>query len=221
MAILYFVRHGQTEHNANHIIQGQIDSSLTELGIAQAVEAAEKLKNTTFAACYHSPLGRTTTTAQTILQHHDIPVYIKPELMEFNMGILEGKINDHTIHGEAFENFAKFPDRYTTPIENGETYTTLTKRVQNCCREIAASHAPEANVLIVTHGGPIRSIVNPLINKPLRAFWLDPDVTPASISMVRWDKDSAPELLTFADIAREAITYNFEDLDQTSIIRPN
>ena len=140
MAILYLIRHGETEHNANHIIQGQIDSPLTDLGKKQTKETANRLKDVNFAACYYSPLGRTTQTAQVILKEHDITVQAKNDLMEFNMGILEGKTNDHTLHGEEFENFAIFPHKYTTPVKDAETYDSLTDRVFNCCKNIAASH---------------------------------------------------------------------------------
>ncbi|HSC81369.1 MAG TPA: histidine phosphatase family protein, partial [Chitinolyticbacter sp.] len=33
---LYLLRHGQTEYNRDRRLQGQCDSPLTELGIAQA-----------------------------------------------------------------------------------------------------------------------------------------------------------------------------------------
>lgn len=219
MAILYIVRHGETEHNANGIIQGQINSPLTANGRTQANNAAEKLKDIEFSTCYHSPLGRTTETAQTILEHHNITVHPKNDLMEFNMGILEGEINDHTLHGEEFENFAKYPHRYDTPVENGETYAELTKRFYTCCKEIVSKHEDDENILIVSHGGAIRTLLNPLIGKPLSEFWLSPNVTPASISIVKWDKNDSPELITFADIHKDEISY--DNSTEIDFIQPN
>ena len=219
MAIIYFVRHGQTEHNANHIIQGQIDSQLTELGKSQAEQTSKELKDIEFTSCYYSPLGRTTSTAHILLKHHNIEAHPKNDLMEFNMGILEGEINDHTIHGEEFENFAIYPHKYTTPVESGETYKDLAERVFNCCKDIVSNHAPDEKILIVSHGGPIRAILNPLINKPLSEFWLAPDVTPASISIVKWDKNTNPELITLAGTNKVDISYDNSRSDK--FIRPN
>ena len=219
MPKLYLIRHGQTEHNANEIIQGQIDSPLTRLGQEQVELTAEKLKDINFTACYHSPLGRTTSTAREILQYHHIPVYPRDGLMEINMGRLEGAINDHRIHGEEFENFAVYPHKYTTPVPEGETYKSLTNRVYNCIREIAEKYRQDENILIVTHGGPLRSLLNPLISKPLSGFWFDPDIPPASISIVRWEKGGEPELISFAGTDKDKINY---DPDKPhGVVRPN
>ena len=219
MPRLYLIRHGQTEHNANDIIQGQIDSPLTSLGQQQVKKTAEALRDISFTACYHSPLGRTTSTAREILKYHHVPVYPRDGLMEINMGSLEGEVNDHRIHGEEFENFSIYPHKYNVPVPEGETYESLTNRVYSCIREIAGKYQPEDNILIVTHGGPLRSLLNPLINKPLSGFWFEPDITPASISIVRWEKGGKPELISFAGTDKDKITY---DPDKPhGMIRPN
>ena len=44
--MIYFVRHGQTEGNLKHIYTGGLNFSLTEVGITQAQQTAEKLKTT-------------------------------------------------------------------------------------------------------------------------------------------------------------------------------
>ena len=42
--MIYMIRHGQTEMNTHMLLQGRSDSPLNEKGIAQAQEAAERLK---------------------------------------------------------------------------------------------------------------------------------------------------------------------------------
>ncbi len=219
MAIIYLVRHGQTEHNANDIIQGQINSPLTPLGLEQAEISAERLKDIDFTTCYHSPLGRTTQTAQVILKYHDIPTFPCPELMEINMGVLEGEINDHTVHGEEFENFTLYPHKYTVPVKDAETYQQLTQRVYNCCQNIADNHGADEKILIVSHGGPLRSLLNPLIDKPLDGFWFNPDIPPASISIVRWEKAGKPQLISFA--GTPAAEMKYDPTEPHGFIRPN
>ncbi len=219
MPTLYLVRHGETEHNLNHIIQGQIDSPLTELGKTQAEQTSNELKDIPFSACYYSPLGRTTKTAEIILKHHNIPAYADRNLMEFDMGVLEGEVNDHTLHGLEFKNFAIAPHKYITPVKNGETYESLTERVYNCCYNISNAHSDDEKILIVSHGGPLRSLLNPLINKPRSEFWLAPDVTPASVSIIKWHKGSELKLVTFAGTPKEAI--EFDNSQQLNMVRPN
>ncbi|MBI2630816.1 histidine phosphatase family protein [Candidatus Nomurabacteria bacterium] len=51
---LYLVRHGETEWNVKKITQGQSESTLTENGIRQAEETAEKLKDIKFDAIFSS-----------------------------------------------------------------------------------------------------------------------------------------------------------------------
>lgn len=57
---VYVVRHGETTYNAAGIIQGHIDSSLNELGEAQAVMVAQHLADSGihFNQAYSSDLQR-------------------------------------------------------------------------------------------------------------------------------------------------------------------
>ena len=56
--MLYIIRHGQTEMNSRHLLQGRSDHPLNAAGIAQAEAAAARLQGVDFAAVYTSPLTR-------------------------------------------------------------------------------------------------------------------------------------------------------------------
>ena len=43
--MLYIIRHGQTELNSKHALQGRSDNPLNEAGVQQAQDAAQKLQN--------------------------------------------------------------------------------------------------------------------------------------------------------------------------------
>jgi len=58
------VRHGQTEWNIKGIRQGNLDSRLTEKGMAQAKALAQRLAREHFTALYSSDLGRAVQTAE-------------------------------------------------------------------------------------------------------------------------------------------------------------
>lgn len=68
MLKIYIARHGQDIDNANRILNGRRDESLTEKGIEQANEVAIKIKGThiLFDYVYASPLQRAYKTAEII-----------------------------------------------------------------------------------------------------------------------------------------------------------
>ena len=56
--MIYIIRHGQTEMNQAHALQGRSDQPLNENGIRQAQEAAKRFGSLRFDRVYSSPLGR-------------------------------------------------------------------------------------------------------------------------------------------------------------------
>lgn len=83
----YFVRHGQTDWNLEHRIQGSVDIELNEMGRKQAIEMRDKLADRDFAAIFTSPLKRAAQTAEIIAEAHpDILLIEAPELIERNFG---------------------------------------------------------------------------------------------------------------------------------------
>ena len=54
--MLYIMRHGKTDWNAKHKLQGRTDIPLNEEGIQMAEQAKEKYKDVNFDICYCSPL---------------------------------------------------------------------------------------------------------------------------------------------------------------------
>lgn len=90
------VRHGETEWNKEGIIQGQLDSKLSELGIEQAKKLAERLSNESFDAIFSSDLSRAADTAKEVAKFHlDVPIYFTQELRERYLGEFQGKTKDY------------------------------------------------------------------------------------------------------------------------------
>jgi len=58
----WFLRHGETDWNAQGISQGNVDIPLNATGIAQARAAAERLRNRGIATIVASPLSRARVT---------------------------------------------------------------------------------------------------------------------------------------------------------------
>jgi len=95
--ILTIVRHGQTDSNLTHMVQGFTDNPLNETGEKQAKAAGKALQDTLFHQAYSSDFKRANKTCRLILeanQKSNIAVEnIKQErlLREKNFGISEGK----------------------------------------------------------------------------------------------------------------------------------
>ena len=64
MLQVYLVRHGETQWNAERRIQGQSDSPLTEKGVQQAWQVAERARTLGITAC---PEGDLEYTAMTLV----------------------------------------------------------------------------------------------------------------------------------------------------------
>lgn len=151
MIKIFLVRHGQTVYNIQHRIQGWCDSPLTELGIQQAKELSEKLKDISFVGVYSSPLKRAYLTAQYIVKEKQ-DVQTLNGLKELHFGSIEEKEDhlyikkDGSSHREGFTKYG------------GETIAMVKQRMIDALREIVSKHQ-DGNILIVSHGAAIRYLL--------------------------------------------------------------
>lgn len=91
---IWFLRHGQTEWNAERRIQGQLESRLSPLGLSHARQQAELIKPILAQnpACFVSPLGRAQQTADIALG--GAAFVTDPRLAEADAGDLQGMTLD-------------------------------------------------------------------------------------------------------------------------------
>ena len=98
MPTLYVLRHGQTEFNLQHRVQGRCDSPLTPLGVEQARAAGRWLagQGVRFDRMCSSPLGRAASTLEVVREElraageKDLPpAELLDGLMERSYGTFE------------------------------------------------------------------------------------------------------------------------------------
>jgi len=133
----YFLRHGQTNRNALRIFQAP-DEPLSELGLAQAAQAATVLAGETIRSIVCSDAPRAHVTAQSVAAPHGLTPLPDAGLRERHFGVLIGTSSasiDWACAPEGGETLKQFVDR---------------KRIA-----LAAALARPAPVLVVAHGGSL------------------------------------------------------------------
>lgn len=96
MTILYLLRHGETEENVKHILQGHLPGTLNETGKSQAKEAAGPLKTLNVEVVLCSDLKRCTDTYHILkAEIPELPAIITtPLLRERGWGSATGMISN-------------------------------------------------------------------------------------------------------------------------------
>lgn len=169
MLNIYLLRHGQTEQNLKGFYYGSLDIDITNKGIKQIEYIKDKVKDINFDKIYVSNMKRAMSSAGIILKNKDVPCIRDKRLNEMNLGIFEGK-GYEDIQKEYPVEFKKWSDdwkNYAPP--QGESYVDFYERVKEFFQEIL-KHEDE-NILLVTHGGVIRSILTYVMGGNLDAFW--------------------------------------------------
>lgn len=141
--MIYFVRHGQTDWNLAHKVQGRADIELNETGIAQAKKAKEELKNIQFHKVFCSPLKRTRKTCEIIT---DEPIVFDDRLLERELGEFEG------LKREEFDIMSFWNSNSSQMFIKAETLKELEFRVNNFLDNIIKKYYGK-NILVVSHGG--------------------------------------------------------------------
>lgn len=171
---VYFLRHGRTEWNAAHRIQGsnpEID--LDAEGIRQAEGVAKgfdraKLK---FDRVYSSPYRRALHTAEIVSSAIGAVPVVDERIREIGFGeyegtpFLEGGFLDDNIRA-AFEN----PPQYVP--RGGESFAQVFKRVRDFLEnELKPLEGKFENVLVVAHGGVLHAVITLILGLDVSRFW--------------------------------------------------
>lgn len=142
---LYFARHGQTDANAS-MVNGQsiseLDGPLNQLGIQQANELAEQLKDVRFDVIISSPLKRAHQTAELVNKHHSLPIKVDSVWREREAGVYI----DINTWNDMFD-FDK-----NIQVENGESLGGFFDRVYMAIDNLRSEYS-DKTVLVVSHGG--------------------------------------------------------------------
>jgi broad specificity phosphatase PhoE len=186
---IHFVRHAETLFNVNGQLQGWCDSPLTVRGEAQVAALGEWMRDVPLAAALTSDLTRTrTTTAGALVGHpHLVPTPLR-DLREWHFGSWEGRPNADlwepvfAAHGRTYapgsaELTAMTADGFDSllnaiadsdPLGRAENAADVGVRMTAARAAIVtaveqASHDDTGDVLVVTHGAVLGTLLRTLL----------------------------------------------------------
>jgi ribonuclease H / adenosylcobalamin/alpha-ribazole phosphatase len=155
---LLLLRHGQTELSVQRRYSGRGNPPLTELGRDQAQRAARWVAaKGGIAAVVSSPLDRARATAQAAAGALGLDVEVHEGLIETDFGDWEGATfaeaaeRDPELHG-------KWLSDVTVRPPGGESFAEVRERIETVRDDLVARY-PAANVLVVTHVTPIKTLL--------------------------------------------------------------
>ncbi len=151
---IYLVRHGQSLHNAQQRIAGQLDSALTQQGYEDARLVARAIGRSDFDMVYSSDLLRARQTAEVIIASLQIscPVVFSPLIRELDYG----EFTDADIN-QAIDRF-DYKQVQDRRYAGGESFLDLQKRVSQFLEQLRRENKG-TRVLIAAHAGPIRMVL--------------------------------------------------------------
>ena len=160
-AAIYFIRHGQTDWNAELRFQGQQDIPINALGREQANRNGNRLRDLVvdpspfdFVA---SPLWRTRETMEIVRTNMGLRpggYRTDPRLIELNYGAWEGMtLNEmRRSHGDLSESRNRNKWDFVPPGDAAESYAMQAERFAPWLQTV------EQPTVCVTHGGILRCV---------------------------------------------------------------
>ena len=204
MSYLYLVRHGETDWNRQHRIQGSSDIPLNETGRAQAERTGKLLSRRNWDELYSSPLSRAFETGTILGKAVGLgaPTALA-EIAERRYGEAEG-LTDRELD-------VRYPG--TMAVPGRESRSEVISRVMPALVRIAAAKR-DRRIIITTHGGVIRSVLL-AVNAPVdRGI----PITNGSVHSFLLIGDSL-ELVVFDDpIEADSIVQGDENFDQQNLL---
>jgi len=162
-SIFHLARHGQTEWNIEHRIQGQLDSPLTEKGQQQAWQLALICKPLHITKILTSPLGRAVQTATICAQLLNVDIKLVQGFEERHFGCWQGRLTS-TVRVE--KDYHEITSQITDcKPDQGESAKEALMRFEAALKqELERDNAQkiEHQYLMIVHGDLIRCFMDKL-----------------------------------------------------------
>lgn len=196
---LIVVRHGHTVNTERNVISGGdgTDPELSELGLWEAAGAAKAIPDLVkffglpdVAAIHHSPMQRTTQTAQAIAEITGAALQGDLRLREIGFGEWEMR-EIAQLETDNSEHVSAWRGSLSAKPPGGESIMDLQERVWESTRELIDEYRTKT-VVISTHMMPTRAVAA-LAYRSEQAYW-GLGTSPAGISIYRFFGEGFAEI---------------------------
>lgn len=197
---LVLLRHGETALTPQKRFSGSTgsDPELSEKGRWQAERAAEALAaRGTIEAVVSSPMLRARETAEAVAIRLGLPVRIEEGLREVDFGDWEGLTFAEAQQRHPEDLSAWLGSTEVKPTGSAESFATLAQRVA-VARDKVLARYPGKTVLVVSHVGPIKSLVRLALGAPPDAVY-KMELSAASLCAVQYYSDGNASLRLLND----------------------
>jgi broad specificity phosphatase PhoE len=164
-------RHGETDHNAGGIWQGQLDTALSAKGREQAQAAAAALAAYSPAVIVSSDLERAADTARTLASRVGLQVRYDERLREIHAGQWQGMTAGDVAEQYPEEQAALIAGEDIARGIDGESLAEVAERTRAAIDEVLADLAPGECAVIATHGVSGRVVVASLVELDQHLAW--------------------------------------------------
>jgi broad specificity phosphatase PhoE len=164
-------RHGETDHNAGGIWQGQLDTALSATGKEQADAAAAVLAAYPPTVLVSSDLERAADTARALASLTGLQVRYDERLREIHAGQWQGMTAGDVAEQYPEEQAALMAGEDIQRGIDGESLSQVAERTRAAVDEVLADLEPGECAVIATHGVSGRAVVASLVDLDQHLAW--------------------------------------------------
>ncbi len=181
---LYLVRHGEQDRAAGHAPDG----GLSQLGREQADRLGDRLHAVPFSVIHHSPLARAAQTADIVTGY--LP-RVPRHACEF--------IADRTPVPSTGQRH-RYPARWHSWLDDvpGDERDEDATALQAAVAHFGVTGDDDRHELLITHNFVIGWFVRHVLDAPAWR-WIGLNQSNCAITIVQWDSDRPPILVSFND----------------------
>src|SRR5450631_837240 len=164
-------RHGETDHNASGIWQGQLDTALSDKGRQQAQAASLVLAAYKPSMIVSSDLQRAADTARSLASLVEVPVRHDERLREIHAGLWQGMTAGDVAEQFPAEQAALMGGEDIQRGVHGESLAQVAERTRAAVDDLLAELPPGECAVIATHGVSGRTVAASLAGLDQLTAW--------------------------------------------------
>lgn len=155
---VFLIRHGETDFNRDHRLQGTLPVPLNDKGRLQAEALGLYLKHHSIDALFSSPLNRARQTADLIGQALNLAVQDEPRMGEIAFGKYEGLTLEQrkTQYPDEDRMWKSGDMSYIVP--EGESRRSVQKRMAAAWEDLT-SNTDYQTIVLVSHGSALKILL--------------------------------------------------------------